>query len=403
MMATTPLRRKVFRHEVEPGEIPGEIREVLELLSDEPYSGVKGGYAKMVLENVLREQGKNPKGRSHPNGTDLDLDIVLTFVGTRKKSIDMLDKRVDGLIEKLSGISVKLNPADIETLKGSFGNEKTIQKFLESRDVTINETILIPSQGKWTLHYTDKCFRDTLDGTGILSVNGSGTTRIAAGRQIAGPYGIVRLLHFLIEKKVDKVYLPQWWIDLNNKEAKIIHKEVLGGYGPILGRRYRGKPALEERMMLYLNKLGLTDIRNFEKYMEEQELFFQFHTGNKFSFNDERSLKEVQEHLVKKEEEKTISYQERKAARDTCSHETISTFVCGHCPRKCIIKKCDNCTAFEIVPGNSSVPVLSAELLCSHNFRTASVYWDEEGFFPRKNRKSNTRRIRNGERNNRSS
>ncbi len=398
----TPLRRKVYTHQIESGEIPEEVREALELLGGESHLGIKGGHAKTVMEEILRQQGKNPKSRSRPSGIGMDLDIVLTFVGTRKKSIDMLDERVRELTEKLLETGIELNPADVETLKGNLSSEKILQRFLESRDVTINESILVPKQGEWCLFYTDKCFRDTLNGIGILAANGSGTTRIDAGRKIAGPLGIVRLLRFLIEGKVNRIYLPQWWIDLNNKEAKRMHRESLGGYGPILGRRYRGKPVLEEKMMLYLNKLGLTDIRNFERYMEEQEIFFQFHTGNKFSFNDKRSFREIQEHFMRKEEERTTSYQERKTARDICSHETVSTFVCGYCPRKCLIKKCADCTAFEVIPENSPIPVSPAELLCSHNFKTASVYWDEQGFFPRR-RNNNAHKHNEKRRNNRNS
>ena len=376
----TQLRRKVYEHEIKVYEMPVEIQEVMKLLDNESYLAVKGGYAKMVLGEILKQQGKNPEAVAHPKGTYLDLDIVLTFVGTKRKNLDVLDERVAALTEKLSGIDIELNPADVETIKGNLDNQKTIVRFLESRDLTINEVIAVPKKnGSWTLYYTDKCYRDTLNGSGIIGANGSSVARIDAGRWIAGPYGITRLLRFLIEGKVNKIYLPQWWIDLNNKEAKKMNRENLGSYGMILCRRYEDNPHLQKKMMFYLNKLGITDIKNFKKYMEEQELFFQLHTNEKFSFSDDRPFIDIQKHLEKKDAERMQSYQERKKVRESCVHKT-KTFVCEHCAKKCIIKKCAYCTMFEVTHQNEIIP--PNNLLCNHNFRTASVHWDKNGFFP---------------------
>lgn len=328
------LGRKVYMIEIKTSELPEDKKPVYILLENERFLGIKGGFAKAVLQNILERQGKIPKKEADPN-IETDLDLVLTFIGGRRKNTDSLDKRVSELTEKLKD-KVALNPADIETIKGNLNDPETIQRFLESRDLTINEIVLVPcGDNKWKLHYTDKCYRDTINCTGILSTNGTGTMRIEAGRMIASPYGITRLLRFLIEEKVEGVYLPRWWIVANNAEARRLKKENLGVYGLVLCQRYQqlDRPDLRKRMMRLLKVLGFTDLESFELYMQEQQTFLQLWKGEKFEFNPNRSFREIQEHLLKKEEIGENSHQEQKMSRESCTHDTRS-FACNDCNRQ---------------------------------------------------------------------
>lgn len=373
------LERKVYTVELKTSELPEDKKAVYALLENERFLGIKGGFAKAVLQSILERQGKIPK-KETGSKTETDLDLVLTFAGGRRKNIDLLDKRISGLIEKLRD-KVALNPADIETIKGNLNDPETVQKFLESRDLTINEVVLVPcGDNKWKLHYTDKCYRDTMNRIGVLSTNGTGTMRIEAGRMIASPYGITRLLRFLIEEKVEGIYLPKWWIVANNTEAKRLKKENLGVYGLVLCQRYQqlGRPDLKKRMMRLLKALGFTDLESFELYAQEQKTFFQLWTGEKFEFDPNRSFREIQEHLLEKEEAGKNSHKEQKTARESCTHR-YKLLWCNDCDKQCTIAKCTKCSRFEITQNN--FPVLPNDLLCNRNLMKANISHDRDGFF----------------------
>lgn len=380
----TQLGRKVYSHTVRTNDMPEELISVFKATEEKKYFGIKGGYAKAVLRYIFRhyDDFRTESGHIADEQYDnMDLDIVLTFAGSKAKNIEMLSGRVVDISERLSEINVILSPEDIELIKGNLENPKTIQSFMEYRDMTINEVILIPQgNGEWILYWTDKCHRDTIQKVGMLSANGAGTVRIDAGRMIATPYGITRLLRFLVEEKVSKIYLPDWWIKANNREAKRLKKENLGVYGLILGQRYLDNPKLQKRMMSILNRLGVTDIRNFEQFMDEQKTFFKLWTGNNFELNPNRSFEEIQKHLLEKNENGQKARKEYRTARENCNHEIV-TIKCTRCNKNCIIEKCKKCTAFKISCGDSTKPLLPKDLLCNYNFRKASFYWDKKGFF----------------------
>ena len=373
----TPLGRKVHEKTLVITEA-GSLTAVFRATAEENYFGIKGGYAKAVLRCILRQQGKYV---GDEQSGKMDLDIVLTFTGSRAKNIEMLSKRVTAISEMFSEINTLVCPEDVEVIKGNLNNPKVIQNFMECRDMTLNEVILVPQGDNiWKLYWTDKCQRDTIQKVGILSANGKGTVRIDSGRMIAAPAGITRLLRFLIERKVERIYLPDWWIRLNNREAKRLKKENLGVYGLILGQRYLNSSELQKRMMIILNKLGITDIKSFEQYMTEQRTFFKLWTGNDFELNPNRSFEEIQKHLSEKNENGENARKEYRDAREDCDHEVITT-TCTHCSKNCIIKKCKKCTTFEVFYRDSSEPLLPRSLLCNYNFREAKFYWDKEGFF----------------------
>lgn len=378
------LRRKIFIVPFKKTEVPEKIRDTLCLLSDEEYLGVKGGYAKAVLGQMLINAGKIHNNLALNNNLDsLDLDIVLTFVGTRKNNIDNLSKRVTELTEKLKTV-IQLHPEDVEMLSGNLhSNEKTVRKFLESRDLTINEVVLIPKDGNWLLVYTDKCYRDTINSTAMLAANGKGTVRYDYGRLVAGPYGICRLVRFLVEGKVKSIYLPKWWIERNNQEARRLNKENLGVYGLILAERYLKKPSLQSELIKALNALELTDLIDFGIYKREQEVFFKLQRNNKeFNFNHSRTFREIQQHLIEKEEQRKISQSQRKKFREECNHKNTEKFVCRYCPpHGCTIEACGSCTK-RVIASSRGSPIPISRLFCNVAYKQGNVYHDKASFFP---------------------
>ncbi len=385
------LRRKIFLISSIQGEdIPEKIRGALHLLSDEEYLGVKGGFAKVVLNELLIKKRKIKHNLALKNrANEMDLDLVITFAGTKKKNLDRLTERYESLSEKLISLGICLKPQDVETFRGNLSSdEKTLGSFLESRDLTINEVILIPRADKeWVLAYTDKCYRDTINEVGILSANGKGTMRYDYGRMVAGPYGICRLIKFLIEEKVRSIYLPRWWIDRNNAEARRLNKENLGVYGMILTERYREEPKLQYALMSILYRSELTDLKDFGIFRKEQEVFFKLQRNNEeFSFNHSRTFTQIQEHLIEKEEVRKISQSERKKAREKCKHKTMEKLKWSYrnqkYTREYMIEKCTACSKVSVIPYGLQEPVWLNRLPYNIDLKRANVYHDPSGFFP---------------------
>lgn len=358
-------------------ELPGEIGRVIEILSKENV-GVMGGFAKILLGEILIAQGKIKENLALGYKSEVDLDLVMPFSGSRRKSIDKISEKIKILQEKLSAIGVNVDEEDVRLFKGNFRDRKSLKRFLESFDLTMNELIFIPSQ--LALFLTDKCLRDTINGVGILSANHPGTLRRDYGRIIASPRGMARLIRFLVEGKVRSIYLPRWWIESNKEEAKRLRKGVLGTYGLLLIERYKENEFLQAKFMKILNDLSITNLRNFDLFKKEQLSLFEAERGEKFEVK-KRTFKEIQEEMLKKEEAREIQRKEAKKEREGCSHKEKKVFTCDFCNWRCKIEKCLNCDWCKITPKGSSEPFPLDSIFCNKNFIKANVYWDKNGFF----------------------
>ena len=386
------LRRKTFavkisQDAIENMAIPDKIKGVFKLLGNEQYLGVKGGYSKILFSEILKQKRKSREiFRNRALGSDgvsVDLDIVINYIGPLKNALAKLAERVDNLTEELKGIGIHLNGADVEPQKGNVAKKEFLTNFLSSRDLTMNEIIAVPiATGDWKLCFTDICYRDIVNGAGILAPNGKGILRWDYGRLVPTPNGIIRLIRFLTEGKVKSIYLPQWWIERNNQEAKRIGKEKLGTYGLVLCQRYIDKPLLQTKMMHILRKLGLTDIANFSDYKREQEAFFQlWHKNGKFQFDSQRTFKEVQEHLKDKQKKGKTGLEQRKSQQEHCMHKNVKVIKCNYCGKHCTIKVCEDCKLMNAFMGSKSInPVKLINLLCNRNLISGTVYWDKQGF-----------------------
>jgi len=373
------LRRRIYTLDCSfLKELPGEIGKVIEILAKENV-GIMGGIAKILLGEILRNQGKINENLALGYKSEVDLDLAIPFLGSRRKSIDEIAKKIKDLQEKLLDSGVTLDEEDVKLFKGNFEDTKFVMNFLENFDLTMNELVLIP--GQMTLFLTDKCLRDTINGVGILSANHPGILRRDCGRIIASPRGMARLIRFLVEGKARSIYLPRWWVESNKEEAERLEKGILGTYGLLLVERYKENEFLQSKFMKILNDLSITNLKKFETFKKEQILLFEAGSGEKFEIK-KRTFKEVQEEMLKKEEMKKTQRKEEKEKREKCLHKEKKIFTCFHCNWKCEIAKCPNCNWVEITPKGSSKPFPLDEIFCNKNFIQANVYWDKDGFFP---------------------
>ncbi len=164
--------------------VSGNIEKVIKIFAEEGIE-IMGGVAKILLGEILKNQGKIKENLAFGYKSEVDLDIVISFWESRRESIDKIAEKIKNLKEKLSGTGFNVDEEDVRIFKGNFENLKFIKKFLEDYDITINELVFVPRQ--MTLFLTDKCLRDTIKGVGILSANHRGTLRRDYGRIIASP------------------------------------------------------------------------------------------------------------------------------------------------------------------------------------------------------------------------
>jgi len=358
--------------------LPGKIGKVMEILATENF-GIKGGIAKIIFGEILKSKSRLKENLALGYKSEVDLDLVIGFSGSRRKNIDKMAEDISGLKEKLLEVEMFLDEEDVEAKRGSLKSEEFIRKFLESRDLTINEVLVIPREGK--IYFTDKCLRDTVKSVGILSANHPGTLRRHCGRLIASPRGMVRLIRFLTEGKVKSIYLPNWGIQIIKEEAENKKGAVLGAYGLILFERYKDNEVLQARLMENLNNLSITNLKNFETFKKEEELLFELSREEKFSLG-KKTFKEVQKEISQKEEKKQETRRELKERRQFCSHQNKTEFFCTRCQWNCKINKCLNCDWVEITPEKSENSLLLDEIFCNKSYIKADVYWDKDGFFP---------------------
>ena len=276
-MHAIPLKRKISRIEIVQEEmmklLPKKIIKVLEVLAPTKNIIIKGGFAKTILGQILKNEKKIEKNRALDNAWEkpLDIDLILTFTDTKKKSLPSLNEKVIELKEKLQKTGFELSGRDIELIKGVSNNRETVRKILETREMTINEVILVPEQKRWFLYHTDEAHRDTINSVAMLTVNNPPTVRYDYGRLITSPYGTIRLIRFFIEEKVETIYLPRWWIERNNKEAEKTNRPKLSSYGLILAERYAEFPKLQTKLIKILNEFELTNVSDFNEYKKEQK------------------------------------------------------------------------------------------------------------------------------------
>jgi hypothetical protein len=214
--------------------------------------------------------------------------------------------------------------------------------------MTINEVAMIPQAGRWYFYYTPQCYRALAEGIGISNPQ-PGHYWFNAGRIIPSSFQIIRLVKFLVAGKVDKIYLPKWWLSLymENYQKKVVDGQMpasapLGFYSLVLMKNYFGdKPQLQKRAMVALYDLGFTDMLDPEMYIRQQERIFA-DSGTKFEQTD-FTIEEVIDRYLESRRKIEESRAKHQTARANCDHEfkVINCDLCGR--NRCVIETCAKC------------------------------------------------------------
>jgi hypothetical protein len=359
--------------------IPEPVREVLERLKETKGLVIKGGLARLALLEMLIKQGKRINSRRLEIERNIkDLDIILIHYNTLPQSRDFLLQKEQEVRKKLEKITLLLRGQDIEPVRGKIdeeGNseEKTIRKILGTRDLTINEIVLVPENKEWQMCYTKRCWRDAIRGIGMLNARDSKTTRMDLGRIVPSNRGFYRLFRFWVEGKVEMIWLPEWQrvAHLLEMARRQLLKELplganLGRYSLVIGNNYRDADVqTKRRWMIVLRRLGFTDLGDWETFVKEQNLLDELRNGD-FEFESELPFEEIIDRLIAERAQRQEAREQRRAKRDQCEHQ-FESLTCEGCPIRCVIQKCQKCTRYLLDPRIKTLPC--NEIFLSGNWR----------------------------------
>jgi len=373
--------------------LPEHLKLVLEKLKKERCLVLKGGIARLSLLETLRARGKSIKADrlARERGVK-DLDIILVHFGTLPKSKDWLLEKEKEIREKLDEKRIVLMGEDIEPIRGTVHEdgkitEETIEKILETRDLTINEVILVPEEGAWYIYYTQRCWRDLILGIGIINARDPKLTRRDCGRIILSSRAIYRLLKFLVEGKIEKIYFPEWQriahlVEMLRRQTKgeLPQGANLGRYSLIIVHKYKDSDVqIKGRWMRVLTGFGFTEIWDFDKFAAEQKIFDSLKSNGDFQFESDLSFAQIIDRLISERAQREEARHQRKVERNECVHQ-FENIPCQGCSVQCLFQKCQKCTKYRMVK-----PTLQT-LPCNRIFLSANWRADEKSLreFPGK-------------------
>lgn len=352
--------------------LPPEVRKILEIILEEDKEEsiiIKGGIARLVLlENMIeRTKIKNQRERMQSERRVNDMDIIVLHRETLLKSAELLKQIVNRIRSKLLSSGIYLDPEDIEPIKINGGMDKTINRIVYSRDMTINQVVMKYENENWILYYTPQCYRHLKSAIGMLGAEGKGTLRLDVGRKVPTPYGLFRMLKFWVEGKILSLRFPAWMLEVYKEELKRTKGIFpMGAYGAMIAEKYSSDPEKQRNLLIALKTLGLTNLENFDQFSKQQHELFQEKTGKVFKFQT-RSFEDILENIMDKRQKKVENIIERKNEREGCAHE-FDKFVCGGCKMHCNFQKCKNCTAHHQIQTEIELPCNVAIKAGNENF-----------------------------------
>lgn len=352
-----------YKVRIDTSILPGQVRKVLDKLKGEKGLVVRGGAARLALiETLIKKQRKEIDAQRVGIERNIeDLDIILIHWSTLPKNRDFLLQREQEIREKLKDITLQLMGQNIEPVRGRIDkegkiDENTVKKILSTRDLTINEAILIPENSEWQMYYTKRCWRDVILGIGMLNAKDPKTTRIDLGRIVPSNRGFYRLFRFWVEGKVELVWLPEYQLIAHLLELarRQSIKELplganLGRYSLVIAEKYKDSDvSIKRRWMTVLQRLGFTDLGNWEIFTKEQKLLDSLKNGD-FEFESSLSFEQIIDGLIRERAQRQEARRQRKTTRDQCEHQ-FEPFVCEGCQIRCVIQKCQKCTRYLLNP-----------------------------------------------------
>jgi len=389
-----------YKVKLDASILPGPVKKVLGRFKEEKGLVLKGGGARLALLLMLERHGKeiNPERVAREKETK-DLDIILIHLGTLPKSRDFLLQREQEIREKIRDTKLVLMGRDIEPVRGKVGkdgriSEDTVERILRSRDLTINEVILVPENGQWWMYYTKRCWRDIILSIGMLNAKDPKTTRIDLGRIVPSNRGFYRLFKFWVEEKVEKIWLPEWQRIAHltemfrlQGEGKIPDGANIGSYSLIIAERYNDSDiTIKRRWLRALTLLNFPDYEDFDYFVEEQRFWHNLkNQDNEFQFESNPSFEQIIDRLISERAQRQEARHRRKELRNQCQHE-FATITCEGCSRRCVFQKCQKCTQYVMIGPNVMIESRGQELPCNKIFITGNWRADEKSLrsFPKK-------------------
>ncbi len=348
-------QRKFVRVELDKrviAKFPPFVEYALDSLAPEQEMVIKGGLARLCCIEALAfaNDGFPDQERQAIERRINDVDIIIFHKGTLPKSKDFLVEKFLRIRQNLDAQGIELKSEDAEPVKGEIG-EYALRKILCDADLTINESILAPSGGRWVLWTTKECLRDLREGVGFLNAKPA-HFRYERGRFMPSNLGWMRLVKFLAEGKISSIYMPRWWREAHFASMKqkmeagdLPWGASLGLYSlSLMEKKAGGKPELQSNIMKILNALRFTDIINPDEYIAKQKEGFaakgQLFELKKFAFE------EIIDRAVEKKSQVFDRRHDRNVIKNSCEH-FWEQYVCDGCARHCALKLCTQCPAVE--------------------------------------------------------
>jgi hypothetical protein len=328
--------------------LPDNLKNYLRAMADEEDVVLRGGAVKLVVLTSLMLQGKlNDRKRWEVELKVNDFDVSFVY---KQLPVDLkiqVSEKFSRIKNKLAEVGVPLEAKDVDIIEEPT-QERAAARVVGFIDMTINEVAMMPQGRRWYFYYTPQCYRALAEGIGISNPQ-PGHFWFNAGRIIPSSFQMIRLVKFLAAGKVNKIYLPKWWLALymENYQNKVAEGQMpanapLGFYSLVLLKNYFGdKPLLQKRAIVALYDLGFTDMLDPEMYIRQQERIFA-DSGARFEQTD-FTIEEVIDRYLEGRRKKEESRTNRQAARADCGHEfkTINCNLCGR--NQCAIETCAKC------------------------------------------------------------
>ena len=328
--------------------LPDMVKNYLRVMLDEENIVIKGGVVKLIVLTLMMSQGRlKDRNRWEKERKINDVDLVFSYKELPEDLRGEVVSKFNRIKDKLGKSGIPLEAKDIDIIEEP-SQERAVARVIGFIDMTINEVSMMPKNGQWYFYYTPQCYHALSEGVGIPNPK-SGHIWYNAGRMIPSALQIIRMLKFLVAGKVNKIYLPRWWITLflRNYEKKVAAGEMpanapLGFYSLVLLKNYfGGNPLAQKKAMVALYDLGFTDMVDPEIYIRQQAQIFA-NAGADFSLAD-FTIEEVVDRYLESKKKKEEAQAVRQQARQQCAHEfeTINCDLCGK--NKCAITTCVKC------------------------------------------------------------
>lgn len=350
--------------------LPQFAKTALDALREEPDIVIKGGLARLCLiEKLFSLKRWRDEARRKIEQNTKDIDLVFLYYHTVGKDKEYLLQRFEQVKNLLEGKGIVLKGEDVRPIKGRV-DKRTIAKILTSTaDLTINECLLAAVGGKWEIFYTPQCLRDLAGGVGFLDPQ-DGHIRYSWGRVMPSNLGWARLVKFLAQEKIKKIYLPVWWVTEHLKETEKLSIQnyeskglAMGLYGLSLMEKYgKNNPVFQQRAAKIICALGFSPSRDPYEFIEQQRQNLQSQ-GKDFALKN-LSFEESLEHTIYKQRAREQNRHNRNINKEACDHQW-QEWTCDGCASYCKLTSCLMCKA----SGTNELP-------CNKRIELAS--WEED-------------------------